>query len=58
MRRRRIDPNKIVLGMMPRACKECTHIQHVFFRTQEEYDAWDCPVCAGRIEAEEETTGD
>lgn len=40
--------------MMPRACAECTSIQHVFFTSQEEFDEWSCPVCNGRIEETEE----
>lgn len=48
--KRRINPNRVMLGMMPRACGECKHVQHVFFRSQEEYDKWDCPVCQERIE--------
>ena len=54
--RRRPDPNKMIVGMMPRACKECGHIQHVFFPTQKAFDEWDCPVCLGRIEPDEVDT--
>jgi hypothetical protein len=48
--KRRINPNQIMLGMMPKACSECKHIQHVFFTSQESFDTWDCPVCKGRLE--------
>jgi hypothetical protein len=51
--RRRIDPKRIVLGMMPRACKECSSIQHVYFKSQEEYDDWDCPTCRERQDDED-----
>ena len=51
--RQRINPNQIILGMMPKACPECKHIQHVWFKTTEEFDNWSCPVCAGRIEPDE-----
>ena len=44
-----------MLGMMPRTCKECQSIQHVFFRTQEEFDEWDCPVCNERTESDDAT---
>jgi hypothetical protein len=46
----RLDPSRMMLGMMPRACGECAHIQHVFFKTQDEFDTWDCPVCEGRLQ--------
>jgi hypothetical protein len=36
--------------MMPRTCGECTSIQHVFFRTQDEYDTWECPECKEKVE--------
>lgn len=42
---RNIDPSRIVLGMMPRSCGECLSVQHVWFRTQDEYDKWECPEC-------------
>lgn len=44
----RIDPKRVVLGMMPRSCRECGNIQHVFFPTQKEYDEWKCPECKGK----------
>lgn len=50
--KRRINPKQVILGMMPRTCDECKHIQHVFFRTQEEFDTWDCPVCEERIDGD------
>jgi len=52
--RRRINPNQVVLGMMARGCPECNHVQHVWFANTEEFDNWKCPVCAGRIEPDEE----
>ena len=54
MRRQRINPNQIVLGLMARGCEECKSVQHVWFKTTEEFDEWDCPVCAGRIEPHED----
>ena len=45
MKRRRIDPNRVMLGMMPRTCAECKQVQHVFFKSQDEFDTWDCPEC-------------
>ena len=45
--RRKINPNQIVLGMMPRACDECKSIQHVFFTSHDEYNNWVCPECKG-----------
>lgn len=41
----RINPNQMVIGMAPKACPECKHIQHVFFKTKEDYDKWECPEC-------------
>lgn len=39
----RLDPNRVVLGMMPRICSECKEVQHVFFKSQQEHDQWQCP---------------
>jgi DNA-directed RNA polymerase subunit RPC12/RpoP len=50
----KINPRRIILGMMPRSCAECSEIQHVFFRTRKEYDEWNCPVCNERIEPDED----
>jgi DNA-directed RNA polymerase subunit RPC12/RpoP len=50
----KINPRRIILGMMARACSECSEIQHVFFRTRKEHDEWDCPVCRERIEPDED----
>ena len=45
MKRRKIDPNRVMLGMMPKACAECKQVQHVFFKSQDEFDTWYCPEC-------------
>jgi len=50
----RIDPRKMVLGMMPRSCRKCNSIQHVFFKSQDEFDKWDCPVCMQRIKPDDD----
>lgn len=52
----KIDPKRIVLTTMPRKCKKCSNVQHVFFTSQKEYDDWTCPVCEGRIVIDEESS--
>lgn len=41
---------------MPRKCKKCSNVQHVFFTSQKEYDDWTCPVCEGRIVMDQESS--
>ena len=54
MKKRRIDPRKIVLGLMAKGCPDCFSVQHVWFASTEEFDNWGCPVCTGRIEPHED----
>jgi len=51
---RRVDPKQVVLGMIARGCAECKSVQHVWFKNTEEWDGWDCPICAGRIEDDDD----
>jgi lipopolysaccharide biosynthesis regulator YciM len=40
-----IRSGNLVLVMTQRKCQQCENIQHVWFKSQEEFDNWDCPVC-------------
>ncbi len=53
MSKRRLDPRRIVLGLTARACDECGQVQHVWFKTKEEYEEWSCPECRDKLESED-----
>ena len=40
--------------MQPRKCEKCESVQYAWFRSTEEYDAWDCPECRKEISNEED----
>lgn len=47
--RQNINPNRIILSMMPCTCPECERVQYNWFVSAQERNEWTCPYCSGRM---------
>jgi len=58
MKRQQQTTRKLTLTTMKKECPECYSVQFCFFGDQKSFNEWTCPVCNGRIDADEDFISD